>query len=228
MAFAKKMNFCFMTYGQTSAGKTFTLFGEPGSEELEGMVPRLARKLFEKLGDLDSSDEDSFSFSVSCFEIYKEKIFDLLDSDELKRPLNLREDPKRGVYVEGLQSRPCRSEPDLMSTLGVAQERRRASETTMNARSSRSHFVTIFDLEIRSQLSCPKTEAEGAAERIELTKRSKLIFLDLAGSERQGLNSTEVLQEGCHINRSLSILQHVLLAMSRKEAKSFVHYRDSK
>ena len=54
------------------------------------------------------------------------------------------------------------------------------------------------------------------------------MFIDLAGSERQMYNKDELLAEGCFINKSLSILNHVITSLSNPKKKEFVHYRDSK
>lgn len=214
-----------MTYGQTSAGKTFTLFGDVNSPE-EGIVPRFSRKLFEKLSEIESGGSDQTKLTVSLFEIYKEKVFDLF-GEESQAPLHLREDPIKGVYLDNLSHKKFNDANGFLDELYAAFVKRRISETYMNERSSRSHLVVTFDIEVSAHLQCQ--EVPGAEDRsFEITKRSRVIFIDLAGSERQSTNTAEVLAEGCHINRSLSILQHVISAIAKKNNADFVHFRDSK
>lgn len=216
------VNFCLMAYGQTSAGKTHTLFGDLNSPA-EGVVPRFSRALFEKLSELEAAGADQVKVSVSLFEIYKEKVYDLFAA-ESPPPLQLREDPVKGVYFEGLSAQRFSGVTAFLDSLYTAFVKRKVSETLMNERSSRSHLVVTFDVEVTSQIECP----ESNSGMIEITKRSKVIFIDLAGSERQSSNTAEVLSEGCHINKSLSVLQHVIAAIARRKASEFIHYRDSK
>ena len=219
------MNFCLMAYGQTSAGKTYTLFGKMNTPE-EGIVPRFSRKLFEKLAEIENAGVDNVRLTVSLFEIYKEKVFDLF-AEETTSPLQLREDPVKGVYFENLSKNGFKGITEFLDSLYTAFMKRKVSETLVNERSSRSHLVITFDIEISSQLDCQ--EIQGSENKLfEITKKSKIIFIDLAGSERQSLNTAEVMQEGCHINRSLSILQHVITSISKRNSADFIHFRDSK
>lgn len=72
------MNYCLMTYGQTSSGKTYTLLGD---EQKAGIVALFLKDVFKKLNDLKSFEECDVKFKYSYFEIYKEKIYDLLEED---------------------------------------------------------------------------------------------------------------------------------------------------
>ena len=234
-----------MAYGQTSAGKTFSLFGDARSSDREGLVPRFAWRLFAQLADLEACASDSALLRASFFEIHNEKIFDLSGNlmdveggEEIASPvaLQLRESAERGVYVDQLRAEVCGSAEETLSRLNAALQRRKVNETLMNARSSRSHFVCTFELELLAKLDCAEETKEGVrgerngngSRRYEITRRSRIVFVDLAGSERQRTNAGETLLEGCHINRSLSVLQHVLAGLARKGAPEFVHYRDSK
>lgn len=214
-----------MTYGQTSAGKTYTLFGNVNTPE-EGIVPRFSRKLFEKMSEIENGGLDHVKLTVSLFEIYKEKVFDLF-GEETQNALHLREDPNKGVYFEGMTHQKFSNPTDFIDSLYTAFMKRKVSETFMNERSSRSHMVITFDVEISSQLDCQEAQ-DSDNKFFEITKRSKIIFIDLAGSERQNSNTAEVVQEGCSINRSLSILQHVISSIAKKNNQDFVHFRDSK
>ena len=218
-----------MNYGQTSAGKTYTLFGD-SEEERVGLVPRFIEEIYAKLGEISSCENASYSVKASFFEIYKERIHDLLTDEGSAPGLNLRENPERGVFIENLSDRSFDNAELLGEALNVAMQKRRINETSMNARSSRSHFVTTIFIETRTQLECPDPDPAKALDRVqyEVIKRAKLIFIDLAGSERQDLNTNEILQEGCSINKSLTVLQHVVASIGKKQSSQFVHYRDSK
>ena len=208
-----QLNFCLLGYGQTSSGKSYTMIGE---RESPGLVPRFLGDLFSKAAEL--REESRFEVHYSFFEIYKEKIFDLLQPSE--KSLNIREFLGNEVVIEGLLRRRGETLAEVYTDLGQAIARRRANETTLNARSSRSHFVSSFEI----SLTCELQTGKGACQ---VTKNSKIIFVDLAGSEKQANNERETMAEGCAINRSLSVLAHVVNALSRK-TPAFLHFRDSK
>lgn len=62
-----------MAYGQTSAGKTYSLIG---TNDEPGIVPRFTEDLF---GLTEYLPNSQFSISCSFFEIYNETIYDLLN-----------------------------------------------------------------------------------------------------------------------------------------------------
>ena len=218
------VNFCLMNYGQTSAGKTYTLFGEEGYKK-EGLVPRFVKALFERLNEEFVVDENRFRVKTSFFEIYKEKLFDLSLEEGKETGLAIRENSKRGTYVHGLQTEQFVDSAGLLEQLNEALARRRINETAMNDRSSRSHFVFTLTVETDTKIDCGG--GEGPIE-VDVRKSAKLVFVDLAGSERQVQKNVAVMQEGCSINRSLSVLQHVIGSLSHRASKDFVHFRDSK
>ena len=228
------VNYCLMAYGQTSSGKTYSLFGE---EKSKGIVPRFLDDIFLKLKEFKACEESSFKLRYSFFEIYKEKILDSFD-EEGGNSLNIREN-NGGVYIEGLGARETDSLEEITSDLQAANDKRRINETAMNGRSSRSHFVLTFEIEITNLIDYedetgkdnknnPKESKLLKKNYYEVTKKSKIIFVDLAGSEKQTFNRSEVLEEGCHINKSLSILNHVIMSLSKNKSADFIHYRDSK
>ena len=228
-----------MAYGQTSSGKTYTLFGD---EQNKGIVPRFLDDIFAKLQEFESCEESTIRLRYSFFEIYKEKILDALDEIGGQN-LNIRENMRRGVYIENLTTKETSSIDKVKEDLESANSRRRINETFMNGRSSRSHFVITFDIEINYLIEYEELqggsqketdEALGSEKNLlknnfyEVTKKSKVIFIDLAGSEKQTHNKSEVFEEGCYINKSLSILNHVVMNLSKNKNQEFIHYRDSK
>lgn len=228
-----------MAYGQTSSGKTYTLFG---NESSKGIVPRFLDDIFAKLREFESCEESTIRLRYSFFEIYKEKILDALDEIGGQN-LNIRENLRRGVFVENLNVKETNNIEKVKEDLESANSRRRINETFMNGRSSRSHFVITFDIEINYLIEYEELQNETQKETpdaiprdknllknnfYEVTKKSKIIFIDLAGSEKQTHNKSEVFEEGCFINKSLSILNHVVMSLSKNKNQEFIHYRDSK
>lgn len=110
-------NGTIFAYGQTGSGKTWSMQGAPDNEELQGIIPRMNRNLFDRISkEKTIRPTVQFLVTVSYFEIYNEIIFDLLDaSDRSKRRsgggggkgssqagLEIKEHPVLGVYVKGL------------------------------------------------------------------------------------------------------------------------------
>ena len=216
-----------MTYGQTSSGKTYTLFG---GKEQDGLIPRFLKDTFMKLKELETIEDCQFKFKYSFFEIYKEKIFDML-SDQNELSLNLRENHKKFIYVENLKKKKTEDYLEVLEDLEYANSRRKTNETSMNLRSSRSHFIINFEVETKCLIDYDdqsKSEKISNKNFYEVKKKSQIIFIDLAGSEKQLFNNNEIIEEGCYINKSLSVLNHVIQNLSKKKKNDFIHYRDSK
>ena len=97
-------NGTIFAYGQTGAGKTFTMLGpEIGDPELWGIIPRSSEYIFQTISEDTSGSE--WICKCSYLEIYKEMINDLLDPK--KKNLSVHEAPGRGVYIEGLTEEVC-------------------------------------------------------------------------------------------------------------------------
>lgn len=135
--------------------------------------------------------------------------------------MQLREDIKRGVYLEGLAEVGVRNRAEALDILAKGLVNRHTGATSMNLESSRSH--SVFTLSVNSQ-----TSHMGVCK----SRHSQFHFVDLAGSERQKKTETtgERLKEGCNINKSLSVLGSVINALVESAAgkKSHIRYRDSK
>ena len=207
-------NVCIFAYGQTGAGKTFTIMGNESPNE-KGLIPRTIDYLFSELPQSQDSN-----VKVSFLEIYNEQIIDLLDNT--KKNLLLREDLKKGVYVENLSEETTIDATEAEELLRKGSRIRHIGSTAMNIESSRSH--SVFTILIES-----KRNINGVFH----TKSSKFSFVDLAGSERQRnleVISGDRLKEGCNINRSLHVLGNVINALVEvSDGKNrHIHYRDSK
>ena len=222
-------NGTIFAYGQTGAGKTFTILGASSDPSQEanfsqyqpkrGLLPRCFEYLFSSIkSEMDRSGKE-YLIKCSYLEIYQEQINDLLDPNT--QSLQLREDMKRGVYVEGLIEEAVGTVAETYNLLRIGTLNRHVGSTSMNKESSRSHSVftlVIESKECRDNLNCFVT--------------SRFHLIDLAGSERQKATDCagERLKEAGMINKSLSALGNVINSLvDISEGKSrHIHYRDSK
>ncbi|CAG9774040.1 unnamed protein product [Ceutorhynchus assimilis] len=217
-------NVCIFAYGQTGAGKSYTMMGKQ-EEGQEGIIPQICLELFRKIKDSDQGDI-KYSVEVSYMEIYCERVRDLLNPKN-KGNLKVREHPLLGPYVEDLSKLAVTSYEDIHELIDEGNKARTVAATNMNETSSRSHAVfTIFFTQQRlDEITQLTTE-----------KVSKISLVDLAGSERAdstGAKGTR-LKEGANINKSLTTLGKVISALAEiatKNKKSkkadFIPYRDS-
>ena len=116
---------------------------------------------------------------ASYLQIYNEVISDLLKID--RTSLQIREDKKKGVFVEGLSEWAVRSPNEIYSLMQKGALSRATATTKMNDMSSRSHAVFIIIVEQMTQLDEGDADDEDAPKNIRV---GKLNLVDLAGSER--------------------------------------------
>ncbi|XP_032572812.1 kinesin-like protein unc-104 isoform X1 [Drosophila sechellia] len=218
-------NVCIFAYGQTGAGKSYTMMGRQ-EEQQEGIIPMICKDLFTRIQDTET-DDLKYSVEVSYMEIYCERVRDLLNPKN-KGNLRVREHPLLGPYVEDLSKLAVTDYQDIHDLIDEGNKARTVAATNMNETSSRSHAVfTIFFTQRRHDLMTNLTTE----------KVSKISLVDLAGSERAdstGAKGTR-LKEGANINKSLTTLGKVISALAevsaskKKNAKKadFIPYRDS-
>ncbi|XP_034034880.1 kinesin heavy chain-like [Thalassophryne amazonica] len=205
-------NGTIFAYGQTSSGKTHTMEGKLHDPHLMGIIPRIAHDIFDHIYSMDENLE--FHIKVSYFEIYLDKIRDLLDVS--KTNLAVHEDKNRVPYVKGCTERFVSSPDEVMDVIDEGKANRHVAVTNMNEHSSRSHCIFLINIK---------------QENVETEKKlsGKLYLVDLAGSEKVSKTGAEgaVLDEAKNINKSLSALGNVISALA-EGTKSHVPYRDSK
>ncbi|KAJ0400625.1 hypothetical protein P43SY_000910 [Pythium insidiosum] len=222
------INGTIFAYGQTSSGKTYTMTGAsgsavpdasghpgPGSGDL-GILQLAVEDIF---SFIEQSTDRDFLLRVSFVEIYNEVVKDLLtpESDSLK----LREDPRKGVYVE------CREEiittvDDILRLLHEGTARRSVGTTAMNDRSSRSH--SIFRVVIESkQKSASRRQSEDDVNGAVLV--ACLSLVDLAGSESVRHTAADGLRqrEAGNINKSLLTLSRVINTLASSAGQGHGH-----
>uniref|UniRef100_A0A8C1X7X2 plus-end-directed kinesin ATPase n=1 Tax=Cyprinus carpio TaxID=7962 RepID=A0A8C1X7X2_CYPCA len=215
-------NVCIFAYGQTGAGKSYTMMGKQEKDQ-EGIIPLLCEDLFTKISD-NNDNSMSYSVEVSYMEIYCERVRDLLNPKN-KGNLRVREHPLMGPYVEDLSKLAVTSYSDIQDLMDSGNKARTVAATNMNETSSRSHAVfNIIFTQKRHD-----SDTENTSEKV-----SKISLVDLAGSERAdstGAKGTR-LKEGANINKSLTTLGKVISALAevnkkKKKVESFIPYRDS-
>ncbi|XP_061268860.1 kinesin-like protein KIF1A isoform X6 [Bos javanicus] len=220
-------NVCIFAYGQTGAGKSYTMMGKQEKDQ-QGIIPQLCEDLFSRINDT-TNDNMSYSVEVSYMEIYCERVRDLLNPKN-KGNLRVREHPLLGPYVEDLSKLAVTSYNDIQDLMDSGNKARTVAATNMNETSSRSHAV--FNI-IFTQ------KRHDAETNITTEKVSKVSLVDLAGSERAdstGAKGTR-LKEGANINKSLTTLGKVISALAemdsgpnknkKKKKTDFIPYRDS-
>ncbi|KAK1370617.1 Kinesin-1-like protein PSS1 [Heracleum sosnowskyi] len=211
------VNGTIITYGQTGAGKTYSMEG-PGiancDEQNKGLVPRVIEELFETIRASDEAIKSTITLSM--VEIYMERIRDLFDLS--KDNIQIKEHKVLGIILQGVTEITLVNPEEALESLSNGISSRAVGETQMNMASSRSHCVYVFT--VKQEVTMDK--------RI---KYGKLILVDLAGSEKVEKTGAEgrVLEEAKNINKSLSALGNVVNAMTGPLGKgSHIPYRDSK
>ena len=214
-------NSTILAYGQTGTGKTYTMEGITSTpfDDKRGIVPRVVEDIFSFIDNYENKNgEIKFLIRTSYLQIYNEFISDLLIPE--RKNLSIREDKKKGIFVEGLSEWIVNSPNDIYTLLQKGAENRAIASTSMNEISSRSHAIFVIIL-----------EQNVLDENINIRKISKLNLVDLAGSERTKVTGAKgkQLEESKKINKSLSALGNVINALTDIKGNiNHIPYRDSK
>ncbi|NWI18568.1 KIF9 protein, partial [Crypturellus soui] len=211
-------NGTIMCYGQTGAGKTYTMTGTSTDYRHRGIIPRAIQQVLKAAAHCI----DRFvTIRVSYLEIYNETLCDLLatvaSGGSGDVPLAVVDCPG-GVYVKGLSVHTVNREEDALNLLFEGETNRVIAEHTLNKNSSRSHCIfTIYiecNFRVLSDVKCIN---------------SKINLIDLAGSERLSKTGSEgqVLKEATYINKSLSFLEQIVIALSDPR-RDHIPFRQSK
>ncbi|XP_065438643.1 kinesin-like protein KIF9 isoform X4 [Chrysemys picta bellii] len=211
-------NGTIMCYGQTGAGKTYTMTGATENYKHRGIIPRAIQQVFRAV---EEHIDQSITVRISYLEIYNETLFDLLST----MPHDMSGDTHmavveypQGVFVKGLSMHPASHEEDALNLLFEGETNRIIGEHTLNKNSSRSHCIFTIYIESHSRIL---SDAKYTASKINL--------VDLAGSERLGKTGSEgqVLKEATYINKSLSFLEQAIIALADRK-RDHVPFRQSK
>ncbi|NXH66001.1 KIF9 protein, partial [Hydrobates tethys] len=212
-------NGTIMCYGQTGAGKTYTMTGATAEYKHRGIIPRAIQQVFKATAH---SVDPFVTVRISYLEIYNETLFDLLSTMTSNGTSDMQMavvDCPQGVYVKGLSIHSVSHEEDALNLLFEAGETNRViAEHTLNKNSSRSHCIFTIYIESRfrdfSDVKCIN---------------SKINLIDLAGSERLSKTGSEgqVLKEATYINKSLSFLEQIIIALADPK-RDHIPFRQSK
>ncbi|KAM9607656.1 kinesin-like protein KIFC3 isoform 1-T1 [Trichechus inunguis] len=204
-------NVCIFAYGQTGAGKTYTMEGSP---ENPGINQRALQLLFSEVQEKASDWE--YTITVSVAEIYNEVLRDLLGKEpQEKLEIRLCPNGSGQLYVPGLTEFQVQTLDDINKVFEFGHTNRTTEFTNLNEHSSRSHALLIVTV-------------RGMDCSTGLRTTGKLNLVDLAGSERVGKSGAEGsrLREAQHINKSLSALGDVIAALRSRQGH--VPFRNSK
>ncbi|KAI0205945.1 kinesin-II 95 kDa subunit [Astrocystis sublimbata] len=210
------LDMTIFAYGVTGTGKTHTMRGGLKLAD-RGVIPRLLSGVFRRAKKIakDSDGQTAVAVALSYYEIYNDKVFDLLEPVEKRTPsgLPLRAEASGKTVVAGLSERPCQDLKDFEQLYIEANTNRVTAATKLNASSSRSHAI----LRVKVTQTTGDTIRESTASAI-----------DLAGSEdnRRTDNGKERLVESAAINKSLFVLSQCIDAISRGERR--IPFRESK
>ena len=203
-AFNKTKISCF-AYGQTGSGKTYTMLGNNHIKNDTGpQVPGLyllsCIDLFNFL-----KQRPNLELWVSFYEIYCNKLFDLLNN---KNILQAREDGKGNICIVGLLEKQTKNIEELLDIIDFGLNSRTVGITGANLDSSRSHAILQINIKTK-----------------EKEIYSKISFIDLAGSERavDTIDTNKKTKiDGAEINKSLLALKECIRALDlEKRHKPF-------
>lgn len=199
-------------YGQTGAGKSYTMMGDMDDSVTKGIIPRITEQIFDAIL-VHGSAQVEYTVGISYMEIYMERIRDLLNPMMDNLPIH---ESAKGPYVKGLTEIYVNQVEEVYTAMHLGQRSRATVSTTMNVESSRSHsifMVTINQKDVNS----------GSL------KSGTLYLVDLAGSEKVGKTGAtgQTLEEAKKINKSLSALGMVINALTDSKS-THIPYRDSK
>ncbi|KAH7823987.1 kinesin 9A [Monocercomonoides exilis] len=232
-------NGTIMAYGQTGAGKTYTMVGSEDSFEYRGIIPRAITEVFR---EIESRSDIEVTVRIIYFEIYNEVIRDLISGvvppnpdDEYFGDPQVMEASDGNVFVRGISKPIVTTEEEALQLFFAGNGQRSiksfsnshsapssmTSSSTSGHNSSRSHCVLTIALEMKSRV-----DSRG------ITKASSITLVDLAGSEKLGrapdrTESEATIRETGSINKSLSYLQQVIVALGDKR-RDHIPYRSSK
>ncbi|XP_037705587.1 kinesin-like protein KIF9 isoform X3 [Choloepus didactylus] len=211
-------NGTIMCYGQTGAGKTYTMTGATENYQHRGILPRALQQVFKMI---EERPTHAITVRVSYLEIYNESLFDLLSTlpyvGPSDTPMTIVENPQ-GVFIKGLSVHLTSQEEDAFSLLFEGETNRIIASHTLNKNSSRSHCIFTIYMEAHSRT---------LSDEKYIT--SKINLVDLAGSERLGKSGSEgrVLKEATYINKSLSFLEQAIIALGDQK-RDHIPFRQCK
>ncbi|XP_074798542.1 kinesin-like protein KIF21A isoform X10 [Natator depressus] len=247
-------NATVFAYGQTGAGKTYTMgtgFDVNITEDEQGIISRAVKHLFKCIEEKKQAaikqelPSPEFKVNAQFLELYNEEVLDLfdttrdIDAKNKKSNIKIHEDSTGGIYTVGVTTRTVNGEAEMIQCLKLGALSRTTASTQMNVQSSRSH--AIFTIHVCQTRVCSAVDTDNVTDNKIISESSqtnefetltaKFHFVDLAGSERLKRTGAtgERAKEGISINCGLLALGNVISALGDKSKKAtHVPYRDSK
>uniref|UniRef100_A0A803NQ84 Kinesin motor domain-containing protein n=1 Tax=Cannabis sativa TaxID=3483 RepID=A0A803NQ84_CANSA len=239
-------NATVLAYGQTGSGKTYTMgTNYKGEGSSFGIIPKVMDTVFKGVSGKKSNRE--FLIRVSFIEIFKEEVFDLLDTSSTttfsknegaasskpvgpaRAPIQIRETANGGITLAGVTEAEVQTKEEMASYLTRGSLSRATASTNMNSQSSRSHAIFTITMEQKKIVNGTAATDDFGDEIL----CAKLHLVDLAGSERAKRTGGDGMRfkEGIHINKGLLALGNVISALGdekKRKETGHVPYRDSK
>ncbi|CAN1340973.1 Kinesin-like protein KIN-4C [Linum perenne] len=219
---------------QTGSGKTYTMgTNYSGEGTNEGVIPKFMDTIFRRFESVKESTE--FLIRVSFIEIFKEEVFDLLDSNTIiskgeggnggkgvvhpRVPIQIRETVNGGITLAGVTEAEVRCKEEMGAYLSKGSLARATGSTNMNNQSSRSHAIFTISMEQKKITLC--SNGVNNDDMCDDILRAKLHLVDLAGSERAKRTGADGLRfkEGIHINKGLLALGNVISALGDEKKR---------
>ncbi|KAJ0605024.1 putative plus-end-directed kinesin ATPase [Helianthus annuus] len=208
----KGINGTIITYGETGAGKTYTMEGANIMETenyKKGLLPRVVDELFEVISLC--GEATAYKIKLSMVEIYMERVRDLLDLS--KDNIQIEEHEEHGMLLCGSTEILISDGEEALKLLSSGIANRAVGESKTNKASSRSHCIYIFTVE--KEVANEKRVSTG-----------KLVLVDLTGSETMDADG-RALEEAKTIKKSLSALENMIDALISGQ-ENHISFRDSK
>ena len=211
------------------------MVGDFNNKSDKGIIPRTFIYLYNKIAqeNIDKNKnnfekkKNKYNIYLAFVQIYLESIQDLLEIDS--KEIRIREDPEKGVFLEGVQWIKCKSPEECYEVFHHGEINRNTESTKMNSHSSRSHSILILRIENSLKVTEQEKVKNIKQETDRIITHSYLYLVDLAGSERvKKTGATDMrLEEAKKINVSLLALGNVISALSDNKT-NHISYRDSK
>ena len=139
-------NSCVFAYGQTGAGKTWTMAGNDEAKSNWGLARRFIEYLFNEVDDQAAKGQSEIRVTCEYLEIYCEELKDLFyamdnhkDKQKMKNPPKLQcgMDRDGRVVVKNIIEKECTSKEEMLAYFNEGNNHRHVHATAMNAESSR-------------------------------------------------------------------------------------------
>ncbi|EPR79379.1 Kinesin family protein [Spraguea lophii 42_110] len=190
--FRTEPNYLIFCYGCTGSGKTYTMIGNKDNRSL-GLIYRT----IERVAPVE----------ISYYEIYNEKIIDLIDGKQKQVYTHYQNTDSNGDEIKDLQKTKVNDLNSFITFINTSAKRSTA-HTLLNDTSSRSHMI------------------------LKIYTNPSITLVDLAGSEdnRKTDNKGERMVESTTINYSLYVLKNVINSINNHNKNNNIRipHRDSK